>query len=42
MVLKVTKETFHEAVQENIDVFGMSNEEAIQETTKQFQAQVFP
>lgn len=42
MVLKVTKETFQEAVQENVDVFGMSMDEAIEETAKQFQAQVPP
>lgn len=40
MVLTITQETFNDAVRENVDVLGMSFEEALEETIKQFEAQV--
>lgn len=39
MVLTITQETFNDAVRENVDVLGMSFEEALEETIKQFEAQ---
>lgn len=41
MVLTITQETYNEAVQENINEFGMSLEDAIEDTVKQFEAQVW-
>lgn len=40
MVLVVSQETFNDAIQENIDLLGLSPEEALQETVSQFEAQV--
>ncbi|KAI4488700.1 hypothetical protein M0802_011370 [Mischocyttarus mexicanus] len=39
MVRVISQETYDEAVNENIEVFSMSPEEAIQETVKQFESQ---
>ncbi|KAL3288302.1 hypothetical protein HHI36_002750 [Cryptolaemus montrouzieri] len=39
MVRVITQQTFNEAVRENADVLGMSFEEALEETIKQFEAQ---
>lgn len=36
----ITQETFNEAVRENVDLLGISFEEALEETIKQFSAQV--
>jgi hypothetical protein len=38
---RISQETFDAAVKENIDDFGLSAEEAIQDTIKEFQLQVF-
>lgn len=40
MVLVITQETFDEAVKENINEFGMSTEEAVEDAVKQFESQV--
>ena len=40
MVRVVSQETYDEVVQENIDEFSMSPEEAIAEAVKEFEAQV--
>lgn len=37
----ISQETYDEAVNENIEIFSMSPEEAIEETVKQFNSQVF-
>lgn len=40
MVRVISQETYNETVQENIDEFSMSAEEAIDDAIKQFEAQV--
>lgn len=40
MVLTISRETFDAAVAENAEVFGLTQQEAIQETVKQFETQV--
>lgn len=40
MVLTITQKTFDEAVQENINDFGLSQDEALSEAVSQFKAQV--
>lgn len=40
MARMITQETFNEVVRENMEEFDMSQEEAIAEARKQFQAQV--
>lgn len=40
MVLEISQDTFNDAVQENIEILGLSEEEAIEEAVKQFEAQV--
>ncbi|XP_044746290.1 armadillo repeat-containing protein 6 homolog [Coccinella septempunctata] len=39
MVRIISQETFNDAVRENVDVLGMTFEEALEETIKQFEAQ---
>lgn len=40
MVFAVSQESFNEAVQENINEFGMTPEEALKDAVEQFAAQV--
>lgn len=40
MVLEITQDSFNNAVQENIEILGLDEEEAIEEAVKQFEAQV--
>lgn len=37
----ITQETYNQVVQENIDEFSMSQEEAIEDAVKQFEVQVY-
>ncbi|XP_066144711.1 armadillo repeat-containing protein 6 homolog [Euwallacea fornicatus] len=39
MVLEITQETFDSAVKENVEILGLSEEEALDEAIKQFKAQ---
>ncbi|KAF7279813.1 hypothetical protein GWI33_006735 [Rhynchophorus ferrugineus] len=39
MVLQITQDTFNNAVKENIELLGLTEEEAVEETVKQFEAQ---
>ncbi|XP_060536348.1 armadillo repeat-containing protein 6 homolog [Cylas formicarius] len=39
MVLEISQETFDAAVKENIELLGLTQEEAVDETVKQFEAQ---
>lgn len=41
MAKQITQETFDAVVQENIEVFEMSEEEAVAEAIQQFEAQVW-
>lgn len=40
MVLQISQDTFNNAVKENIELLGLTEEEAVDETVKQFEAQV--
>ena len=40
MVRVISQETYDEAVKQNIEEFSMSAKEAIEETVKEFEAQV--
>lgn len=40
MTRTITQETFDNAVHENVELFDMNIEDAIQETVKQFETQV--
>ncbi|XP_050306193.1 armadillo repeat-containing protein 6 homolog [Anthonomus grandis grandis] len=39
MVLQITQETFDNAVQENVEILGLSETEAVEEAVKQFETQ---
>lgn len=41
MVRVITQDTYDEVVRENIEEFSMSPEEALNDATSQFEAQVF-
>lgn len=41
MVLEISQETFNNAVRENVELLDLTQEEAVDEAVKQFEAQVY-